>query len=53
MVKYARIVFEETVPDNATVDDALAILLKSIKNAQSYLKGDDVEMSEYPYERME
>ncbi len=53
MVKHARIVFEEEVPDNATPEDALIILLKSIRNASKYLSGEDVEMSDYPYERME
>jgi hypothetical protein len=53
MVKYARIVFEEEIPDNATAEDALAVLLKCMKNAPTYLKGEDVEISEAPYERME
>lgn len=53
MVKHARIVFEEEIPDNATQEDALAILLKSIKNGPQYLTGEDVEISDYPYERME
>ena len=53
MVKYGRIVFEEEIPDNATPKEALAILLKSIKNGPQYLTGEDVEMSDYPYERME
>jgi hypothetical protein len=53
MVKYARIVFEEDVPDNATPEDALIILLRSIRNASQYLSGEDVEVSDIPYERME
>lgn len=51
--RYARVVFEEEIPDNATTEQALAIVMKSIKNAPTYLKEDDVEISEYPYERME
>lgn len=53
MVKYARVVFEEEIPDNASPEDALAILLKTIKNGPNYLSGEDVEISERPYERME
>jgi hypothetical protein len=53
MVKHARIVFEEEIPDSTTAKDALAILLKSIKNGPQYLTEEDVEMSDYPYERME
>jgi len=53
MVKYARVVFEEEIPENMTAKDALIILLKCMKNAQLYLKEEDVEISESPYERME
>lgn len=53
MVKYARLVFEEEIPDSTTAKDALAILLKSMKNGPLYLTEEDVEMSGYPYERME
>jgi hypothetical protein len=53
MVKYARIVFEEEIADNETEKDALAVLLKTMKNAQIYLKEEDVEISEAPYEMME
>ena len=59
MVKYARIVFEEEIPDDATPEDALRILLKSAENySRIVLSGDhpsteDVEISDYPYERME
>lgn len=34
-------------------EDALVVLLKSMKNTQTCLKGEDVEMSDCPYERME
>jgi hypothetical protein len=53
MVKYARIVFEEEISDNTSSEEALAILLKTMKNSPNYLSGEDVEISEYPYERME
>ena len=53
MVKYARLVFEEEISDNATAKDALVIMLKCIKNAQVYLKEEDIEISEFPYERQE
>jgi hypothetical protein len=53
MVKYARIIFEEEIPEDATAEDALVVLLKCMKNAQTCLKGEDVEISEAPYERME
>lgn len=59
MVKYARMVFEEEIPDNATPEDALRVLSKSMKNyLDIILSGDhpsteDLEISEYPYKRME
>ncbi len=53
MTKYARIVFEEEISDDMTLEDALTIVLKNIKNSPSFLTADDVEISEYPYERME
>ncbi len=53
MVRYGRIVFEEEIPNDATYKDALAILLKSIENAKSFLEEHDVEISESPYEKEE
>jgi hypothetical protein len=53
MVKYARIVFEDEIPDNATPEDAMKVVLKSVKNYLDHPSEEDVEMSEYPYERME
>jgi len=52
MTKFARLVFEEEIPDDATAKDALVVLLKNMKNAHLYLKEDDVEISESPYEKM-
>jgi hypothetical protein len=59
MVKYARMVFEEEIPDDATPEEALRILSKSMKSyLDIILSGDhpsteDLEISEYQYERME
>lgn len=53
MVKYARIVFEEEIPDDATSEYILALLLECMKNAKLFLSKDDIEISECPYERME
>jgi hypothetical protein len=53
MAKYARVVFGEEIPDSATAKEALAIVMKSIKSAPTFLKEEDVEISDYPYERME
>jgi|GEM_PF-6793905 hypothetical protein len=53
MVKYARIVFEDEIPEGATSKEALSIMLKMMKNHAQYLTEKDVEISEYPYERME
>ena len=53
MVKYARLIFEEEIPDGTSAKDALDILLKSVKKSPFYLTEEDVETSDYPYERVE
>lgn len=54
MSKYARIVFEEEIPENTTDDEIKYILLNAIRNwtTQSF-QIEDCEISYYPYERQE
>ena len=53
MVKYARLVFEEEIPDGTSAKDVLDLLLKSVKKSPLYLTEEDVEMADYPYEKTE
>ncbi len=54
MGKFARLVFETVeLKDNTTPKEAMKTLLKSIKNYLENPNEEDVEISEYPYERME
>lgn len=50
-VKYARLVFEEEIPTDATEDEITEKIRKSIEN---YIKGfgvsiDDIEIADEPY----
>lgn len=52
-VKYARLVFEEEIPANATEEDITEIIRKAI---EEYIKGfgvsiDDIEIADTPYEK--
>lgn len=53
MVKYARLVFEEEIEDDASPLEAMIAILKSIKNWLLQPNENDVEISSYPYERQE
>lgn len=52
MEKYARLVFEEIIPDGATDKDIVEKIRNTIEN---YIKDgvniDDIEISESPYMR--
>lgn len=52
MEKYARLVFEEQIPDNATKEDIVRKMKAAVEN---YIKTgvdiDDIEISESPYMR--
>ena len=54
MGKFARLVFESVeLKDNTTPKEAMKILLEIVKNYLENPNEEDVEMSEFPYERME
>lgn len=59
MEKFARVVFEEEIPEDAQLTEIVDVLKTSIKNFLKQLEEEplaalgDVEISEYPYERME
>lgn len=50
MEKYARLVFEEEIPENATKEEIVRKMKECIEN---YIKNgvgiDDVEICEFPY----
>lgn len=52
MEKYARLVFEEAIPEDATKED---IVRKMKECTENYIKNgvsiDDIEISESPYMR--
>lgn len=53
MVKFARLVFEEEIEDNATDEDIVERIRECVEN---YISGlgvsiDDIEISAYPYMR--
>lgn len=52
MEKYARLVFEETISENATNEEIIKKMKECIENyIKNGVKIDDVEMSESPYMR--
>lgn len=59
MNKFARVVFEEEIPEDAQIPEIIETLKTSIKNWLKFLEDEplkaleDVEMSNCPYERME
>ena len=54
MTKFARIVFEEEIPDNATPEQAMRAVLLGIKNWWgSQPSEEDVEISDTQYEKGE
>lgn len=54
MTKFVRLVFEEEIKDNATPEEALDVILKSVENYMfGHPKADDVEISSESYERQE
>lgn len=59
MAKFVRLVFEEEVPDDAQIPEMMNMLVTSIENWLKHAKDspidafEDIEISEYPYERQE
>lgn len=59
MNKFARVVFEEEIPEDAQIPEIIETLKMSIKNWLKFLEDkplealEDVEMSNCPYERQE
>lgn len=52
MEKYARLVFEEEIPEGMTDDEIVNKMKECIENyIKNGVKIDDVEMSESPYMR--
>jgi len=50
MVKYARIVFETTIEDNASEQDILDVMESQLTEFMSKLWGiDDIEIHDRPY----
>lgn len=54
MVKYARLVFEEEIPEGATNEDIVGKMKECVESyVEDGINIDDIEVSEYPYERQE
>lgn len=54
MTKYARLVFEEEIPEGATNEDIVRKMKKCVENyVKDSISIDDIEISEHPYERYE
>lgn len=52
MEKFARLVFEEEVPEGATNEQIVEKIIKCIENYMKYgVSIDDIEITEYPYMR--
>ncbi len=52
MKKYARLVFEEEIPENATNEEIVEKMKECIENyTKDGINIDDVEISESPYMR--
>lgn len=52
MVKYARLVFEEEIPDGTTGKEIVEKMKECIENyTKDGVNIDDIEISDYPYMR--